>query len=199
MRRLCAICGCRCFTALLNTQGQPPVMMSGSMPAPTESTTKSSAAARYQPVERQPTGARVAVAPDEQRLADGTRPGDLQATPPHDRRRAVIEHVVRTRVVALNAETGACDRRSMQGLPGRPGNGLAYQPSRGRLLAGRQRVRILHEQPRPVVLGRHEDGPVDHRVWPERLRDAEGGAEKPRRTAVEMRQTSPPVVFRNMW
>jgi quinoprotein glucose dehydrogenase len=105
MRRLCAI-AVGCFTALLGAQGQPPIMIEWPHAGSDGSQTKYSAAADINPSNVSRLALEWQWRPNEQRLADGTEPGNFQGTP------LMIDDVLYlstsfNRVVALNAETGA--------------------------------------------------------------------------------------------
>ena len=135
--------------------------------------------------------------PNEQRLADGNEPGNFSGTPLMIDDALGLVHVEPCCCAECGNRRSAMGVRSAAADPDGPVINLYYQHRGVGLAEERQRVAHLHEQPRPAVRGRREDGAVDHQFWPERLRDAEGGMQKSREQDSEtVPQTSPPVVYR---
>ena len=196
MKKLCAI-AIVSFAVLLGAQGQPQVMIEWPHAGSELSQTKYSAAADINPS----NVSRLALAwqwhPNEQRLSDGTQPGNFQATP------LMIDDVLYlstsfNRVVALNAETGAerwaFDPKAY--LDG-PGINLYYnhrgvaswrEGSETRIfMNSHDRLFAVDAKTGQLITSFGQNG---YAMLREALRSHEN--------KIEMRQTSPPVVYRNL-
>ncbi len=196
MKRLCAI-AIVSFAVLLGAQGQPQVMIEWPHAGAELSQTKYSPAADITPS----NVSRLALAwqwhPNEQRLSDGTQPGNFQATP------LMIDDVLYlstsfNRVVALNAETGAerwaFDPKAY--LDG-PGINLYYnhrgvaswrEGSESRIfMNSHDRLFAVDAKTGQLITSFGQNG---YAMLREGLRSHEN--------KIEMRQTSPPVVYRNL-
>ncbi len=182
---------------LLDAQGQPPIMIEWPHAGSEVSQTKYSAAADINPSNVSRLALEWQWRPDEQRLADGTQPGNFQATP------LMIDDVLYlstsfNRVVALNAETGAVrwafDPKAY--LDG-PGINLYYnhrgvaswrEGSESRIfMNSHDRLFSVDAKTGQLITSFGENG---FAMLREGLRS--------HGNKIEMRQTSPPVVYRNL-
>ena len=196
MKTLCAI-SIVSFAVLLGAQGQPQVMIEWPHAGSDGSQTKYSAAADINPSNVSRLALEWQWRPNEQRLADGTEPGNFQGTP------LMIDDVLYlstsfNRVVALNAETGAVrwafDPKAY--LDG-PGINLYYQHrgvafwregNESRIfMNSHDRLFAVDAKTGQLITSFGQNG---YAMLREALRSHEN--------KIEMRQTSPPVVYRNL-
>ena len=185
------------FAALLGAQGQPQVMIEWPHAGAELSQTKYSAAAEINPS----NVSRLALAwqwhPNEQRLSDGTQPGNFQVTP------LMIDDVLYlstsfNRVVALNAETGA-ERWAFDPKAYLDGPGInLYYNHRGVaswregselriFMNSHDRLFAVDAKTGQLITSFGQNG---YAMLRDSLRSHEN--------KIEMRQTSPPVVYKNL-
>jgi glucose dehydrogenase len=196
MKTLCAI-AIVISAVLLGSQGQAQVMIEWAYAGSEQSQTKYSAAADITPANVSQLERVWQWRPNEQPLSNGTQPGNFQATP------LMIDGVLYlstsfNRVVALNAETGtelwAFDPKAY--LDG-PGINLYYQHrgvafwregNESRIfMNSHDRLFSVDAKTGQLVTGFGENGYA-------MLRDALRNHEN----KIEMRQTSPPVIYNNL-
>jgi glucose dehydrogenase len=196
MKTLCAI-GIALSALLLGAQGQPQVMIDWPYAGSEQSQTKYSAAADITPSNVSQLERAWEWRPNEQPVANGAQPGNFQGTP------LMIDDVLYlstsfNRVVALNAETGAelwaFDPKAY--LDG-PGINLYYQHrgvafwregNESRIfMNSHDRLFSVDAKTGQLITSFGESGYA-------MLRDALRNHEN----KIEMRQTSPPVIYRNL-
>jgi len=196
MKALCAI-AIVSSAALLSAQGQPQAMIEWPYAGSEPSQTKYSAAADITPSNVNQLALAWQWRPNERALSDGTQPGNFQGTP------LMIDDVLYlstsfNRVVALNAETGAelwaFDPKAY--LDG-PGINLYYQ-HRG--------VAFWREGNESRIFMNSHDRlfSVDARTGQLVTSFGQNGyamlreALKNHENKIEMRQSSPPVIYKNL-
>jgi glucose dehydrogenase len=196
MKTLCAI-AIVSFTVLLSAQGQPQVMIEWAYAGSEQSQTKYSAAADITPSNVSQLAVAWQWRPNERALPDGTQPGNFQATP------LMIDDVLYlstpfNRVVALNAETGAelwaFDPKAY--LDG-PGINLYYQHrgvafwregNESRIfMNSHDRLFSLDAKTGQLVTSFGQNG---YAMLREALKNHDN--------KIEMRQVSPPVIYKNL-
>jgi quinoprotein glucose dehydrogenase len=196
MKTLCAI-AIVSSALLLGAQGQPQVMIDWAYTGSEQSQTKYSAAADITPSNVSQLERAWQWRPNELGLPDGTQPGNFQGTP------LMVDDVLYlstsfNRVVALNAETGAelwvFDPKAYLDGPGinlyYQHRGVAYwrEGNESRIfMNSHDRLFSVDAKTGQLVSSFGESGYA-------MLRDALRNHEN----KIEMRQTSPPVIYNNL-